>query len=190
MSFKTIAALTCGVTLIAGLAATHPDDLRRYRWLRIGLSLPIVVLITSVFFQLDQVRGYFAMWGFGVLGFLWAGPMAHGTSWMVQQLIYGDQKRSTGVQASFAGARALRTHGDLKEAVELTQAELEKEPESYEGLLLLAELREEAGEHHQAARVLDRLLRIKNLSQEQRKCAFDRREKVGDWLVVRELNAR
>jgi len=191
MSFRTTAALACGVTVIAGFLATHPEDLRRHRWLRITVSLPIVVLIASIFYQLDQVRGYFGLWGMGALGLIWAGPMAYAASWLVHQLIFGDQNRGTsGVRASFAGARALRLHRNLGDAIRLTEAELEKEPESYEGLMLLAELCEETGEHLRAAQALDRLLRNKDLSGEQWRCAFDRREAVGEMLLLQELNMR
>jgi hypothetical protein len=175
MSFKVSAIAACAATVAIGLAVTHPLELRAWRWTRIGLSLPIVVLIVSIFCGLEGFRGYFAMWGFALLGFLWMEPMAYAATEGVQHIIFGDDTRaSSGVRATFSGARALRRHGDLDEAIRLTEAELEKEPKSYEGLMLLSELFEETGEHGKAAAALEQLIDSGALTAEQRKCAQQR----------------
>lgn len=186
MSFTTSATMACAATVAIGAAATHPAELRARRWTRIILSLPIVVLIVSAFCRLDGFRGYFALWGFAILGFLWMEPMAYAATEGVQQIIFGDQSRVTsGVRASFSGARALRRHGDLDEAIRLTEAELEKEPTSYEGLLLLSELFEEAGEHAKAAASVERLIPNNALTAEQQKCVRHRLDQLSAGAGVR-----
>ena len=185
MSFKASAAIACVATILAGIAATHPLELRPSRWTRIIASLPIVLLITSVFNQLNAVSGYFALWGFGLLGFLWASPIAHAATSGVHHLIFGEQNRlSSGVHASFSGARALKRHGDLPEAIRLTEAELEKEPLSYEGLMLLSELFEQVGEQQKAIGALQHLLQSGNLTANQRKCVRDRSNELARGVAL------
>jgi hypothetical protein len=189
MNFGVIAVLVSIGTVLAGIAATHPHELRPHRWLKIVLSLPIVLLITSEFYQLSQIGGYFAIWGFAILAFIWKSPMAHLGSLCVHRLIYGDMNRPTGVQPDFFGPKALRKHGDIKEAIHLCEQELAKEPLSYEGLLLLSELLLEDGKPERALKALESLGNAP-LSDAQRKEVCARRDRIEQKRLVAELNAR
>jgi hypothetical protein len=190
MSFGAVAVVVCVVTVLLGILATHPLELREHRWLKIALSLPIVVLIASVFDQITVVGGYFAMFGIGVLGFIWKSPIAHLYAAGFCRLIYGDMNRNTGIRPNFHGPKALRSHGDLDDAIALTLAELEKDPHNYEGLLLLSELYEQSQGDRAAIPPLHSLLQKARLTNEQRAFIRARIEKLNERLIVAELNAR
>jgi hypothetical protein len=115
MSFGAVAAIVCVLTIVAGTAATHHPELRDHRWLKIGLSLPIMVLVASVFYELGPFRGYFAMFGLGILGFIWKSPIAHLFTAGITPLIYGNMHQNSGIRGEFGGPRALFKHGDLED---------------------------------------------------------------------------
>jgi len=190
MSFGPTAVIVCLATIVAGLGATHPEELRPHRWLKIVLSLPIMVLITAQFYQLDQIGGYFAIWGFAILAFIWKSPLAHFGSLCVHRLIYGNMNQPTGVQPDFFGPKALRKHGDIKEALGLCKQELDKDPLNYEGLLLLSELCLESCDSVAALAPLKKLLNHGSLSSEQREAVRARQETIQESILVAELNSK
>jgi hypothetical protein len=190
MSFGGTAVVVCLTTILLGIAATHPLELRNHRWLRIILSLPVVVLIGSVFFELSPIRGYFAMWFIAVLAFIWAGPLSHHASAGFVRLIHGDGGRNTGIIANFGAAKAFRKHGEIVEAIALTESELEKEPTSYEGLVLLSELLEGAHHYSLAIAPLEKLLIQAALTPQQRERISTRKQSLEDRILVEKLNAR
>lgn len=190
MSFEAAAFIACLVTIAAGLAATHPEELRPFRWLKIALSLPIVVLVVSVFHELGPIRGYFAMFGIGVLGFIWKSPIAHFLSFGFTRLIVGDWQRPTGVRCELAGPRALFKRGDLPDALRLLLQELDKDPFNYEGLLLLADLHEAMDRPTEAAKPLEKLLNKPGLSADQTSMVSARLRTIQDRLLVAALNQR
>lgn len=190
MSFGASAVIACLVTIAAGLAATHPHELRDFRWLKIALSLPIVVLVVSVFQDLGPVRGYFAMFGLGILGFIWKTPIAHFFSFVFMRLIVGDWHRPTGVRAEFGGPKALLKHGDLPDALKLALQELDKEPLSYEGLLLLADIHEAMEQPPKAMAALQQLLNKPGLSADQRSMVSARIQKMEERRLIAALNER
>jgi len=65
----------------------------------------------------------------------------------------------SGPWADFKSARSAMRDGELDEAERLTKGELEKEPENYEGLMLLASIYAQMGRYKQAVRTLDGLLK-------------------------------
>ena len=190
MSFGAIAVIVCLVTVLAGIAATHPLELREHRWLKIALSLPLVVLIAATFHELAPVRGYFAMFSIGILGFIWKSPMAHLCSGGFLRLITGNMNQTSGIRAELAGPKALLKHGDLTDALAVTLRELEKDPLNYEGLLLLADTHEALDQPGPAARALEKLLRRPGLTADQRKMVRSRREKIEERQLVTTLNRR
>lgn len=191
MSFGLTATLVSIVTILLGLAATRDLELRPFRWLKIALTLPIVLYLTFVFRnELERVTGYFAIFSFAILAVIWKSSMAHFGSLAVGRLIYGDMTRPTGIQADFSGPKALRKHGDLAEAIALAQQELEKEPHSYEGLLLLADLYLEADEQPRALKTMEKLLGNADLTKEQRDLVQARKEKIEEWELLARLNQR
>ncbi|HTG44490.1 MAG TPA: hypothetical protein VK633_08155 [Verrucomicrobiae bacterium] len=176
--------------MILGLAITHPEELRSFRWLKIALSFPIVLLLVSVFRELNVLSGFFGLWGIPLLALIWKSPFAHFASLCVGRLITGDLNQPTGIQANFAGAKALRQHRDLQEALHHTRAELEKDPFNYEGLLLLSEIQEELSSLDQSIHPLGKLLTKPGLTAEQRNHVLKRKGLLEERILVEELNAR
>jgi hypothetical protein len=190
MSFAAAATIACLVTIVAGIAATHHLELREHRWLKIALSLPLVVLITSVFHQLHAVSGYFAMWSIGILAFIWKSPIAHFFTFGFTKLIHGNPNQASGIRAEIAGPRALFKHGDLEEALRLTLQELEKEEFNYDGLLLLADIHEAMNQPAKATEALTKLLRRRGLTANQRKMIRARTAKIEEKILIATLNAK
>lgn len=169
MTFPAAALCTCAATIVLGYAATQPEELRQFRWLKIGLSMPPVLVITSAVIQLGAINAYFSAFSFAILAFIWRSPIAHAGSLVFMRLIQGDVNRVTsGVRAEFGAAKALRKHGDLDDALRQTKAEHEKEPYNYEGLILLAQIYLDLEDIEAARRSLDLVLRRSVLTPEQR----------------------
>src|SRR5688500_13810505 len=140
MSFGAIAIIACLVTTVLGIAATHPHELREHRWLKIILSFPPVLIISSAGYATSAANAYFAAFSFAILAFIWKSPLAHFFSLVFMRMLTGDLNRPTGIRAEFGAAKSLHKHGDIDDAFLHTRRELEKDPFSYEGLLLLAQL--------------------------------------------------
>ena len=190
MSFAAAATLACFATVAAGLAATQHHELRAFRWLKIAVSLPLVVLIASVFDEMSGAGGWFALWPVALLGFIWKSPLAHLASAGVSRLIYGDLNRSTGIRAEFGGPKALLQHGDLEDALRVTLQELEKEPRNYEGGLLLSEIHQAMDQPKLAAKALERLLGSGGLTADQKHTVSARLAGIEDRLLIAALNQR
>ena len=190
MSYEATAVLACIATLLAGLALTHPEELRPFRYLKIVLSIVPVLLITSLFHQMDRQSGYFALWSVGFLAIVWKTPLAHYAALGVERLITGDMNRPTGFQADVAGAKSLYRDGDLDDAIRYLSAELEKEPFHCEGLLLLSEMLEKARGPEQGIGPLKKLLARGVLTAEQRDIATIRLRALEERAIVAELNSR
>lgn len=190
MSSGAITLIVCLLTIALGLAATHPLELREYRWLKIALSLPIVLLITSVYQELGAFRGYFAMFGIGVLGFIWKSPIAHCMSGGFMKLILGNWNQPSGIRAEIGGPRALFKHGEYDEALVLTQRELEKDPMNYDGLLLLADIYEALSRPTDAQKALQKLLNKPALTADQRNMIQARIDKINERQLISQLNRR
>jgi hypothetical protein len=184
------ALMACLATIVAGLAVTQHPELRCHRWLKIALSIPIVLLIVSAFQELGPVRGYFAMFGLGVLAFVWKGPMGHFLSFLFVRLLVGDWQRPTGVQVELGGVRALKKHREFSEALALLTQELDKDPLDHEGLLLLGELLEALQQPAAAAKALQKLLNKPGLSADQRSMVSARLRRVEERQLIGSLNQR
>jgi predicted Zn-dependent protease len=88
--------------------------------------------------------------GNGLVNFLNSEPGEHSGPW-----------------ADFKYARSAMRDGEWAEAVRLMKIELEKEPENYEGLLLLASIYAHMGKHGRVVQTLDELLKVSTLTDEQ-----------------------
>ena len=184
MSFGAIAIIVCLVTTILGIAATHPLELRDHRWLKIILSFPPVLMITSAAYETTAVNAYFGAFSFGILGFIWKSPMAHFFSLVFMRLLNGDLNRPTGIRAEFGAAKSLRKHGDIDDAFMHTRRELEKDPFNYEGLLLLAQLHIDVDEPERALEALDLILAKTPLTADQRAIIIATRQSVEESVSV------
>ena len=86
-----------------------------------------------------------------------------------------EPRESSGAWPNFSAARSWARDGELKKAIALTKAELEKEPENYEGLMLLGALHADMGSSELAVRAMDVLLQSSKLTPEQRKIATEKK---------------
>lgn len=183
MSFGATALIACLVAVALGIAATHSKELRQFRWLKLALSMPPVLVIASALSELTAANAYFSAFSFGILGFIWRSPMAHFGAFVFTRLLYGDMNRPTGIRAEFAAAKRLRFHGDLDDALRLTQTELEKDPSNYEGLLLLAQLYIDTDAPERALQTLDLLLAETQLTAEQLAAVSASRQSLNESLA-------
>lgn len=181
----------CAILIAAGLVVSAPADLRPRQWLRIILSAPFVIIIADAFASpLSRLGGSAAFVSMFALALIWKSVAAHYGAGGFVRLITGDMNARTGVRADFSTAKQFQKHGDLAEAIQHTQWELEKEAASYEGLMLLADLREQEGSPKRAAGALEQLLRRGRLTREQRAIVETRWRTLNGRLVTKELNRR
>jgi hypothetical protein len=184
MSFWVTAAIACGVTLGLGLAVTQQEEVREGRWWKVGFSMPPVLVIASALHEMNAINAYFGAFSFGILGFIWKSPIAHYGSIAFMRMLNGDMNRPTGIRAEFGAAKAFHKHGELDEALAHTKRELEKEPYSYEGLLLLAQLYVDLDQPEKALKTLDTLLEHTPLTAEQRTAVTETRRSLEKSLVM------
>ena len=144
--------------------------------MRIAISLPIVWSICEMFRQGPGAHLIGAIMMFVVLVLVWAGNLSYYSSkWIVDSLLgFGVSKRSLGgFRPDFRYARSLGRDGRFDEAIHLAQEELLKDPQHFEGLLLLATLYHEKGLFDQAAEQLAVILRNPQATAEQKQMAQD-----------------
>src|SRR5436309_11010407 len=133
--------LICVVALAAMVALSQPLEVREGRWWRIAVSLPLVWFTAVPFFVgTSFISGVALILSLAFLGFIWSGTLAHFVSGSLVKALQGDGSLSAGHIPDFQYARAKINDGDLAEAIRLTLHELEKDPNNYEGLFLLAQL--------------------------------------------------
>jgi hypothetical protein len=185
MSFWVAALSVCAVATGLGYLATRPEELRELRWLKIVASMPPILIITWASYDLNLVNACFGTFSFAILAFLWKSPIAYAGSLLFMRMIQGDMNRlTTGVRAEFGAAKALHKHGDLDDALKHTRAELEKEPYSYEGLLLLAQIHIDLDQPERAMKAVDLILERTQLTEDQRKLIQQTRKAVEESLLL------
>ena len=184
MSYWATALIACVVTAALGLAATHAEEVREGRWLKLFLSMTPVLVISSAFHELSAINAYFGAFSFAILGFIWKSPIAHYGSLAFLRLLNGDMNRPTGIRAEFGAAKRLHIHGDLDDALKQTKQELEKDPYNYEGLLLLSQLYVDLDTPDRALNALDTLLAHTRLTAEQRTAVTRARQSLQDSLAL------
>ena len=184
MNFGAIAFIGCLVTIILGIAATHPEELREHRWLKLLLSMPPVLVIASALSELGPINGFFSAFGIALLAFIWKSPLAHFFSLAFMRLLNGDMNRPTGIRAELGAARSLHKHGELDEALRQTKLELDKEPYHYEGLLLLAQIYIDMDKPERASKTLDLILARTPLTDEQRAMIRATRQQVDESVLA------
>src|SRR5262245_1572507 len=89
----------------------------------------------------------------------------------ISAFFFADGHADAGLRAEFRYARAAKRDGDLKEAIRLAKLELEKEPNNYEGLLLLAAIYEEIKMPDQAVVQLNAALSNPDVTDAQKEFA-------------------
>jgi tetratricopeptide (TPR) repeat protein len=160
--------VVCGMVLAGMVAMTQPLGVREGRWWKIAVSLP---LIWTIFAQLSAGLGFLsgiaAILALVLLGFIWSGIVAHYMSDSLVRLLQGDASFSAGHIANFKYARAKIEDGDYPEAIKLTLHELEKKPDNYEGLILLAQLYFETHRPDEALKQIECILQNPDTTAEQ-----------------------
>jgi hypothetical protein len=82
---------------------------------------------------------------------------------------------TSGAWADFRAARSWAKDGEIKKAIALTKAELKKEPDNFEGLILLGSLYADANSPKRALEATETLLRSPNLTPEQKQAALEKK---------------
>ncbi len=165
--------ITLGLCLALFIGLTHPLELRRGRWVKIGVSLIVVFLLTTVVQQgLNQIQVFF-VFVFVALCSLWKGNLAYFITQGVMIFLYGEwSTRATGgFRPDYRAIRSRMEEGDLDEAIEQTKKELEKAPKDYEGLMLLATLYHEQQLPDEALVHLEVILHNPRATDEQKRNA-------------------
>jgi len=93
-------------------------------------------------------------------------------------ILSSEPTQHSGAWPDFKGARSAASEGNLREAIRFTREELKKEPENYEGLMLLASLYVDEGSPEKAIESLGTILRCSNVTDEQRRSASEQKQKV------------
>src|SRR6185295_15505100 len=142
----TLIELAVFVAMMAGMfALTLPVELRKGRWLRLGISVPFAFLIARLA-GLKVGYGEIGSAGPGVMGIfsglvlaiIWRGHIAHLGATKTTGLMFGDGRAGGGFRTDYREAQARIDERDLNAAIKAVRTELAKEPEDFEGLMLLA----------------------------------------------------
>ena len=160
--------LVCVAAVAAMIALTQPLEVREGRWWRIAVSLPLIWLTAVPFFVgTSFISGVALILSLAFLGFIWSGTLAHYVSGLLVKALQGDGSVSAGHIPDFQYARIKIKDGDLAEAVRLTLHELEKDPNNYEGLFLLAQLYFETRRPDDALKQIEMILQNPATTPEQ-----------------------
>ena len=184
----TIAAC---ITVVLGALLTYPVELREGRVKRILYTLPFACWVGNAFVLPNAVvRGVYALFWLFWIAFLWRDVFAHYLSDFLVQGVMGFSKGARGVDMDLQYVKSARKFGEYERALELLEEELEKEPCSYEGLLLQATLNTELKRWKEAGVSLELILERSQLTEEQRKYIQSEKKRLEDALLVEQLNGR
>ena len=137
------------------------------RWFRFLISLPLLLF--------SMVPTIFAPFFIAALAFVWGGRISHLLSGPITNMIYGRGSQSAGHIPNFKYARDAALDGEFEEAIKLTKWELAKQPDNYEGLILMATIYMETDRPKLALEQLDRIIASPNTPSAQRQAASDAR---------------
>ena len=184
MSAGATALIACLVVAGLGIAATHLEELRPFRWLKIILSMPPTLMIAASLHDISSINPFLSAFSFGILALIWKTPIAHFGSFLFMRLINADFNRPSGMRAESGAAKRLHEHGDLDDALRLTREELEKDPYNYEGLLLLAQLYIDTDVPERALQTIDLLLANTPLTADQKAAVTATRKSLVESLAT------
>ena len=163
--------ITAVIVVEAGLFfLTQPEELRRYRWLRLLVSLPLFWCALTFFLPLF-------ICGVGLLAVMWSDVLAHYLSGGLTNLLHRDITSETGIKADFHYARNHRRDGETQKAIAAIEHELKKEPANYEGLMLLAEIYQDLNQPEEALQRLQIIVDGPSATQDQKNYALWEQEK-------------
>ena len=164
------------VTLVAGWIfwkLTETPEVSAGRGVKISVSLPIVWFIAATVSKpIDLGSSLTAITLALALVFLWRGNVAHLIGHRVARFFYGDGSQSAGHTPEYKFAREKALAGEFEEAIKLCHWELSKQPDNYEGLLLLATIYMERKQPKLALEQIELILKTPHLSDPQQREAM------------------
>jgi tetratricopeptide (TPR) repeat protein len=156
------------VGILLMFAVSHPPPLRKGRWWKMLISLPVLGAARWLFDQASAasvqplvvcVITFALIW---LNNFTWFGAEA------VHLVVHGRRNQGGGgFVPDYRGARSRVEDGDYEEAIEYLKFELAKEPGNFEGLWLLAAIYQEVKQPKPALAALDRILACPTSTPEQ-----------------------
>jgi hypothetical protein len=156
------------ISLATMIVLTQPLDVREGRWWKITISLPLIwVVVAQLSAGLGLMGGIASILSIVLLGFIWSGTTSFHLSDSPVHLLHGQANIGAGHIADFKYARAKIKDRDFQEAVKLTLHELEKNPENFEGLILLAQLYFEMRHPAEALKQVESILHNPDATPEQ-----------------------
>ncbi|NBR85518.1 MAG: tetratricopeptide repeat protein [Verrucomicrobia bacterium] len=147
----------CGVILM--FAASHPAPLRKGRWLKMLISLPVLGVAGWLFDQGSPASVQPLVGCVIAFSLLWLNNFTWFAAEAVHRVVHGRPNQGGGgFVPDYRGTRSRVEDGDLEQAIEYVQFELSKEPGNFEGRWLLAAIYQEQRKFKEAAEQLDLIL--------------------------------
>ena len=172
----------CAATVSSLFWLTQEPELRGRRWKLIP-SVPLAFIIgypvcSGLLGDTQLSHGYIAVF-FCIVGFgiLWASEISWKCSGSFVSFLQGDARYYSSSRPEFRFARSHKRDGNFEEALRLTQIELEKDPNNYEGLMLAATLCHMLDLPEKAIEHLDMILSNPEMTDSQRDVARTERAK-------------
>jgi hypothetical protein len=166
-----------------GYLLTRPEELRAGRWLRVGVSLGATGGAAYLGWRMIQsygaVPGSLA-WTFiflcaaRVLAFIWAPVIAHQMGVIVANLVMPFELLANtpgGFRPDFRTALSCLNSEDWAQARRSVREEMRKDPQSYEGHILMACIGQQTGHRLRARRHIRRILKNPASTAEQKRFA-------------------
>lgn len=149
---------------------TLPDELRHHRWKRLGVSF----LLVGAGAMLGPLVSLVAI---ALMAFLWTDVLSHYGAAGLVSFFQRDVSSETGIKPDFHYARNHRRDGETAKAVAAIEHELKKSPESYEGLMLLAEIYQDRNQPGEALKRLQIIVDSASATDDQKDYARWEQEK-------------
>ena len=160
-------AIFVGFGIVLMFALSHPEELRKGRWLKMVISMPVLIFLALMLgFQPTNEFGAFGnatlyVGGVVLFALIWMRNFTWFGAQAVHRLIHGSSSQGGGgFVPDYRGARSRVEDGDYELAIEYVKFELAKEPGNFEGLWLLAAIYQEQKKTKEAAQQLDLILAV------------------------------
>ena len=156
----------CGIVLM--LAVSHPAPLRKGRWWKMLVSLPVLGAMGWLFDQASPASVQPLVACVIVFALIWLNNFTWFGAEAMHLVVYGRRNQGGGgFVPDYRGARSRVEDGDYEQAIEYVKFELAKEPGNFEGLWLLAAIYQELRQPTQALEAVDRILACPTSTPEQ-----------------------
>ena len=156
----------CGILLM--VAVSHPAPLRKGRWWKMLVSLPVLGAAGWLFNQASPAVVQPLVVCVVAFALIWLNNLTWFSAELVHRIVHGRPNQGGGgFVPDYRGARSRVEDGDYEQAIEYVKLELAKEPGNFEGLWLLAAIYQEQKKPKEAAQQLDRILACPTSTPEQ-----------------------